>query len=72
MFGPQFEDNERKSSECCDCKAKIALVHPNAESLRQETEGKLQLLVSPRKNGLDSLLKGSNGNRFVSNGNRFV
>ena len=27
------------------------------QSLREETEGKLQMLLSPRKNGLDSLFK---------------
>ena len=27
------------------------------ESLREETEGKLQVLLSPRKNGLTSLFK---------------
>ena len=27
------------------------------KSLREETEGKLKMLLSPRKNGLDSLFK---------------
>ena len=32
-------------------------IAPEAASLREETEGKLQALSSPRKNGLDSLFK---------------
>ena len=44
-----LRDNELKYFKCYDRKAKNCL----QESLREETEGKLQVRVSPRKNGLE-------------------
>ena len=50
-----FGDNELKCSKCSDRKAKIAVrTLQMLQSLREETEGKFQMLLSLRKNGLTS------------------
>ena len=52
-------DNELECSKCCDRKDKIAFRTSKYGNRygKKQTANSIQMLLSPRKNGLDSLFK---------------